>query len=90
MYEQRDLNTTQKLDLREVPPEERNLRFHQAMESIRPGTIFLLFDNEEPREIQNQLNHDFEGRFRWKVLQGGPDLWVIKVAKLDGFHFELR
>ncbi len=90
MYEQRDLDTTQKLDLRKVAPEERSLRVLQAMESIRPGTIFLLFDNQEPVEIRKQLDHDFAGRFRWKLLQEGPDLWVIKVAKLNGFNFELR
>lgn len=89
MYEQ-DLDTTHKLDLREVPPAEQNLRVLQAMESIRPGTIFLVLDNKEPKEIRKQLDHYFEGRFRWKLLQEGPDLWVVKIAKLDGFHFELK
>lgn len=90
MYEQRDLDTTHKLDLRKVPPDERNRRVLQAMESIRPGTIFLLYDNGEPEEIHEQLNRDFKGRFRWKLLHDGPDLWVVKIAKLNGFHFELR
>ena len=44
----------------------------------------------EPEEIHEQLNRDFKGRFRWKLLHDGPDLWVVKIAKLNGFHFELR
>ncbi|HSE43589.1 MAG TPA: DUF2249 domain-containing protein [Acidobacteriota bacterium] len=80
---------THKLDLRKVAPAERNVRIFQTFESIHPGTIFVLLDNKDLKDIHEQFNHDFPGRFRWKELQKGPDLWRVKIAKLDGMHFEL-
>jgi uncharacterized protein (DUF2249 family) len=82
--------TTHKLDLRKLPPAERNIRVFQAFESIHPGAVFILLDNKDLIDIHEQFNHDFAGRFRWKEIQKGPDLWKVKIAKLDGLSFELQ
>jgi uncharacterized protein (DUF2249 family) len=80
---------THKLDLRKLPPAERNVRVFEAFESIHPGTIFIVLDNKDLTDIHEQFNHDFAGHFRWKELQRGPDLWRVKIAKLNGLNFEL-
>jgi uncharacterized protein (DUF2249 family) len=81
--------TRHKLDLRKLPAGERNIRVFQAFESIHPGAIFVLLDNKDLKDIHEQFNHDFAGCFRWKELQKGPDVWIAKIAKLNGMHFEI-
>jgi uncharacterized protein (DUF2249 family) len=89
MQVQNRLQTKHKLDLRKIPPAERNIRIFQTFESIRPGTIFIILDNKDPKDIHEQFSHDFPGQFRWKELQKGPDLWRVKIGKLNGMEFEL-
>ena len=91
MLEQKSatIQNKHKLDLRKLPAAERNIRVFQAFESIHPGSVFVLLDNNELKDIHEQFTHDFAGSFRWKQLQKGPYIWTAKIAKLNGIRFEI-
>ena len=58
--------TTQKLDVRVLPPAQRHTLIFQTFEALRPGTAFELVNDHDPKPLYYQFAAERAGEFTWE------------------------
>ncbi len=76
-----DLKTS--IDVRTIPGPQRHPLIFQTFESLQPGEAFEIINDHDPFPLHNQFNMTKRGRFRWDYLQEGPDLWRVRIGKIQ-------
>lgn len=71
------------LDLRDVPPEERHPKIHEAFEELRSGDALTLINDHEPKPLFYEFraevdSFDADG---YEVEQAGADKFVATLPK---------
>lgn len=69
------------LDLIGKPSYLRNMCVFQAYESIRAGSSFEFYSEDEPTDLYSQLLCEHPGEFTWENLPSGPGVWRVLVTK---------
>jgi uncharacterized protein (DUF2249 family) len=71
------------IDVRTIPgPQRHQLIFH-TFEGLQPGEALELVNDHNPLPLQNQFNFMKKGQFRWDYLQQGPDVWRVRIGKIE-------
>ncbi|HEY8428385.1 MAG TPA: hemerythrin domain-containing protein [Sandaracinaceae bacterium] len=69
------------LDLRTLPPSERQARVFEAFDAIGVGASFVLVDERDPKPLFHELHARRAGRFEWNVLEAGPERFRVEVQR---------
>ena len=75
------MTITRQLDVRTIPPPERHPEIFRLFDALAPGDSFVLINDHAPRPLLQQLQAERAGRFEWNVLEAGPELFRIEVAR---------
>ena len=70
-----------KLNLRTIPPHEKEKKFFETFSGLEPGGSFIITDSLEPGWLLEMLQEDLPGEFDWWPLQQGPRTWRVIVAR---------
>ncbi len=70
-----------KLNLRTIPPHEKEKKFFETFSGLEPGGSFIITDSLEPGWLLEMLQEDLPGEFDWWPLQQGPRTWRVTVAR---------
>ncbi len=72
-----------RLDVREINPRERHTRIFGAFDALQAGEALELVNDHAPLPLRHQLDSRSAGRFEWTELESGPDLWRVRIAKVQ-------
>lgn len=75
---------TQVIDVRFIPPRERHPMIFETFDLLQPGEAFELVNDHEPRPLYYQFLHERPEQFDWTYLAEGPDVWRVRIGKLNG------
>lgn len=70
------------LDVRQLRPAERHPLIFQTFEALPPSGAFVLVNDHDPKPLFYQFKFEQEGRFIWKYLEQGPEVWRVQIGKV--------
>jgi len=70
-----------RLDLREIPAEERRLRVLSTFGHLHPGDTLLLTHSHPSNPLRYLLLAEAPRAFTWQYLEEGPQTWRICIRK---------
>jgi uncharacterized protein (DUF2249 family) len=76
-----DLKTS--IDVRTIPGPQRHPRIFQTFETLAAGEAFEIINDHDPFPLKNQFEFMKRGQYRWDYLQEGPDLWRVRIGKIQ-------
>jgi uncharacterized protein (DUF2249 family) len=71
-------------DLRPYSPTERHEMFYKAFADIQPGEAFEFINDHDPKPLYYQMEAESKEPFRWEYLERGPEVWKVRVIKVQG------
>lgn len=69
------------LDLRSLSAPERPTMLFNRFEALQPGQTLELTHGHDPLPLSAQLDVRSPGQFSWEVLEAGPAVWRVAIAK---------
>lgn len=77
------MKTINTIDVRTVPGPQRHPLIFRTFEGLIPGEALELINDHDPFPLRNQFNMMKPGQFSWDYLQEGPDLWRVRIGRLE-------
>lgn len=71
------------IDVRQIPGPQRHPLIFQTFEGLQVGEALELVNDHDPFPLQNQFNFMKRGQFQWDYLQQGPNVWRVRIAKVE-------
>ena len=71
------------LDVRTIPPVVRHATIFGILERLPPGEAFSIVNDHDPFPLENQFNFMKRGQFRWEYVQRGPDVWRVRITRIE-------
>lgn len=69
-------------DLRPVAPRDRLVRLLDHYHLLLPRQALELVSDQDPEPLYHQLQQREPGLFAWDTVEGGPDVWRVRVTRL--------
>lgn len=69
-------------DFRPLAPFERHQLAFQSFDALAPGEAFELINDHEPRGLLMQFGVRHPQAFSWRVVQGEPGAWRIRIGRV--------
>ena len=69
------------LDLRAISPGERHAMIFSCFDALQPGQGLHLLNDHNPQPLRNQFELRCAGQFEWTVLEAGPTVWRVQIAR---------
>ena len=69
------------LDLRPLGASERHAMVFNRFEALQPGQTLELTHDHDPLPVSAQLEVRSPGQFSWEMLESGPQVWRVAIAK---------
>lgn len=79
-----ELDVTEELDVRELPPAQRHERIYAAYDELSAGTGFVLVNDHDPKPLYHQFETEAGPEFRWEYRQRDPGEFRVLIGKADG------
>jgi len=70
------------LDVRIIPPRDKHPRIFQTFDALNPGEILLIINDHDPKPLKYQFEFERPGKYGWKYLEEGPEVWKVEIARL--------
>jgi uncharacterized protein (DUF2249 family)/hemerythrin superfamily protein len=78
------------LDLRLLPSDERSPQVLASFDALAPEEKLVLVSGDAGSDVLRRLQAQRRGLFEWSVLEPGPAIWRIEVARRAGPGGALR
>jgi len=69
------------IDLREISPRERHTLIFKRFDALSVGEALELVSDHDPVPLRYLLQERSAGQVDWRMLEAGPDLWRVRIAK---------
>lgn len=69
------------LDLRPLSAPERQAMVFNQFDEMQTGQTLELTHDHDPLTLSAQLEVRSPGQFSWEVLEAGPQVWRVAIAK---------
>jgi uncharacterized protein (DUF2249 family) len=79
-----ELDVTEELDVRELPPAQRHEKIYDAYDELDAGTGFVLVNDHDPKPLYHQFEAEAGPEFRWEYRQREPGEFRVLIGKADG------
>jgi uncharacterized protein (DUF2249 family) len=70
-------------DVREIPCRIKHGQILQRWNELHVGAHFILVNDHDPIPLRHQFNAEFPGAVSWEYLERGPEVFQVKITKLD-------
>ena len=76
------------LDLRTLPPSERDEAVFRAFDALGPEETVVLVSDHDPAPLVPRFQAERPGRFDWNVLEAGPGRFRVGIRRraVEGPH----
>lgn len=71
------------LDIREIPPKTRHQAIFDKFHALEPGESMLIRTDHDPKPLFYQFTAEQPGRFKWENESAGPDIWEVRITRMD-------
>ena len=75
------IQPTHVLDLRTIAPRERHALIFSRFDALAIGQALHLVNDHNPQPLRYQFDDRSYGQFEWTVLEAGPTVWRIQIAR---------
>ena len=75
------VSTASTLDLRQIAPPQRHALIFSTFEALLPGQALELINDHNPQPLNDQFQMRSPGQFSWNILEQGPQVWRVQIAK---------
>jgi uncharacterized protein (DUF2249 family) len=75
--------TTRTLDVRQMAPRDRHSRIFADFAQLAPGEAFTLVNDHDPKPLYYQFTFEHPGEVDWRYLEEGPEVWRVRIGKVD-------
>jgi len=69
------------LDIRPVPVKEKHPTIFRTFDGMAPGSTLLLINDHDPKPLYYQFAAERAGKFQWKYVEQGPEVWQVEIQK---------
>ncbi|MBI4561018.1 MAG: DUF2249 domain-containing protein [Candidatus Rokubacteria bacterium] len=69
------------LDVQAIEPRHRHPKIFEAFERLKPGQVFTLVNDHDPKPLYYQFAAERPGAFTWRYLEEGPEVWRVEIGK---------
>lgn len=76
-------NVAPRIDLREIAPRNRHALIFETFDALKAGEALELVNDHDPVPLRDQFDGRSPGGFVWSILEAGPDLWRVRIAKVQ-------
>jgi len=79
-----DVKETLKIiDVREIAAQQRHPFIFQTFDELPVGAAFILVNDHDPIPLYYQFMDRRKQQFRWEYVEEGPDLWRVRITKIN-------
>ncbi len=71
------------VDVREMPPRDRHPLIFGSFDQLSPGEALMLVNDHDPKPLFYQFQAESPGKFTWDYLESGPDVWRVRIGKIQ-------
>jgi uncharacterized protein (DUF2249 family)/iron-sulfur cluster repair protein YtfE (RIC family) len=76
------LTVDTRLDVREVPHDQRHALVLSTVAGLPAGEAVVLIASHAPRPVLAEIDHRFGGQIRTQWLQSGPQVWQVRLERV--------
>lgn len=76
-----DAVAIRELDVRHLALAQRHETIFIEFHALTPGTGYILVNDHDPKPLRYQFEAEHTGEFTWDVLESGPQVWRVSIAK---------
>jgi uncharacterized protein (DUF2249 family) len=77
------MSTPPSIDVRQIPGPQRHPLIFRTFEALHPGEALELLNDHDPFPLHDQFSFMKRGQFSWEYLEQGPDLWRVRIGKIE-------
>jgi regulator of cell morphogenesis and NO signaling len=66
-----------------IQPKLKHLTIFQHFDALKPGEVFKILNDHDPKPLYYQLIAERGNIFSWTYLEKGPQWWKVQIKKLD-------
>lgn len=70
------------LDVRIIPPRDKHPKIFETFDSLKSGEVLLIINDHDPRPLKYQFEFERLGKYGWKYLEEGPEVWKVEIERL--------
>jgi len=74
---------TTEIDVREIAPRNRHALIFEGFDALKAGEALELLNDHDPAPLRRHFEDRSPASFDWRYLQSGPDLWRVRIAKMQ-------
>ena len=71
------------VDVRTIAPRDRHPHIFSIFGGLAARESMELVNDHDPRPLHAQFQINLPDQFRWEYLQSGPDLWRVRITKVE-------
>ena len=77
------METILTLDVTQIEPRFKHPTIFEKFDSLNANQAFIIHNDHDPKPLYYQLLGERGNVFTWEYLENGPDIWEVKIAKVD-------
>ena len=77
------METTLTLDVTKIEPRFKHPRIFEEFDALVSNQAFIIHNDHDPKPLYYQLLGERGNVFTWEYLLSGPEVWEVKIGKLD-------
>ena len=70
------------LDVRIIPSRDKHPKIFETFDSLKSGEVLLIINDHDPRPLKYQFEFERLGKYGWKYLEEGPEVWKVEIERL--------
>jgi len=71
------------LDVTQIEPRLKHPKIFEKFDTLVGGQSFLIHNDHDPKPLYYQLIAERGQTFDWEYLKEGPEIWEVKISKLN-------
>lgn len=71
------------LDVTQIEPRLKHPTIFEKFDALSGGQAFVIHNDHDPKPLYYQLTAERGQTFDWEYLEEGPEIWEVKITKLD-------
>jgi len=69
------------LDVIPIEARFKHQRIMETFDALEVGEAFILKNDHDPVPLKYQFEAEKNGKFNWKYIEKGPEIWKVKIGK---------
>lgn len=71
------------LDVTQIEPRLKHPTIFERFDALSGGQSFIIHNDHDPKPLYYQLIAERGQTFNWEYLEEGPEIWEVKISKLN-------